>query len=56
VLFSKDAIYPEYIDKNNVNAYIRNHMEKKANYHNELCLALTFELWLQQLFHGKFRE
>lgn len=56
VLLSKDAIYPKYIDKNNVHAYIRNHMEKKANYHNELCLALTFELWLQQVFQGKFRE
>ncbi len=56
VLLSKDAIYPEYIGKKNIHAYIRNHVEKKANYHNELCLALTFELWLQQVFQGKFRE
>jgi asparagine synthase (glutamine-hydrolysing) len=56
VLLSKDALYPEHIDRNKVHAYFKNHIERKANCHNELCLALTFELWLQQLFHGKFRE
>lgn len=56
VLLSKDALYPEHIDRNKVHAYFKNHIERKANCHNELCLALTFELWLQQLFHGKFRK
>jgi len=56
VLLSKNALYPEYIDKNKVRAYIRNHMERKANYHNELCLALTFELWLQQVFEERYRD
>jgi len=55
VLLSKDAMYPEYIDKNKVHTYIRNHIERNANYHNELCLALTFELWLQQVFERKYR-
>jgi asparagine synthase (glutamine-hydrolysing) len=49
------VIYPEYIDKNKVHAYFKNHIERKANCHNELCLALTFELWLQQVFEGRFR-
>ena len=56
LLLSKDAMYPEYIDKNKVRAYISKHMGGKANYHNELCLALTFELWLQQVFEGKYRD
>lgn len=55
-LLSKDAIYPEYIDKNKVHTYFKDHIERKANCHNELCLALTFELWLQQVFEGRFRE
>lgn len=56
VLLSKDAIYPEYIDQNNVHAYVRSHMERKANNCNELSLSLTFELWLQQVFEGRYRD
>jgi len=55
VLLSKDAMYAEFIDKNKIHTYTRNHMEKKSDYHNELCLALTFELWLKQVFEGKYR-
>ncbi len=55
MLLSKNVLYPEYIDRNKVHRYVRDHMERKANYHNELCLALTFELWLQQVFEGKYR-
>jgi asparagine synthase (glutamine-hydrolysing) len=54
LLLSKKAIYPEYIDRNKVQCYFRNHMEEKANYANELCLALTFELWLQQVFNKQY--
>ena len=56
LLLNKNALYPEYIDRNKIHHYIKNHMEKKANYHNKLCLALTFELWLQQVFKGKYRD
>jgi len=56
VLLSKEALYPEFIDKNKVHAYFKNHIERKANCHDELCLALTFELWLQQVFEGKYRD
>jgi len=55
VLLSKNAIYPEYIDKKKIEKHIKEHMQKKSDYHNELCLALTFEIWLQQVFEGRFR-
>jgi len=56
ILYSKNAIYSEYVDKTKVQKYLSDHMQNKANYHNELCTALTFELWLQQVFEGKYRE
>ena len=56
LLLNKKALYPEYINKNKIHDYIKNHMESKANYHDELCSALTFELWLQQVFEGRFRS
>ncbi|MCD4727938.1 MAG: hypothetical protein K8R46_09770 [Pirellulales bacterium] len=56
LLLNKDALYPEFIDRNKVHDYIRDHMERRSNYHNELCLALTFELWLQQVFEERYRE
>ena len=56
LLLSKNALYPEYVDRNMIKEYISNHMKKKANYHNELCTALTFELWLQQVFEKRYRE
>lgn len=56
ILYSKNAIYPEYVDKAKVEKYLRDHVQNKANYHNKLCTALTFELWLKQVFEGKYRE
>lgn len=55
LLLDGEALYPEYIDKDKIQSYVKDHMVEKADYHNELCLALTFELWLQQVFGGKFR-
>ena len=55
LLLSKNALYPQYIDRDKTRSYMREHMERKANYHNELCLALTFELWLQQVFERRYR-
>jgi len=56
VLFSKSAIYPEYIDQRIVRNQMKDHLEEKSNYHEELCLVLTFELWLQQVFEGLYRQ
>ncbi|MDP8247761.1 MAG: asparagine synthase-related protein [Candidatus Tritonobacter lacicola] len=55
LLMNKNAMYPEYVDKNKVYTYLTDHMERKANYHDELSLFLTFELWLQQVFEEKYR-
>ena len=55
VLLSKNAIYPVYVDRDAIQKYLNNHMQDKGNYHNELCTALTFEIWLQQVFEGKYR-
>ena len=54
-LLSKTALYPDYIDRSEIHTCLRDHMAGKGNYHNELCLALTFELWLQQVFEGSYR-
>jgi asparagine synthase (glutamine-hydrolysing) len=56
ILFSNNALYPDYIDSNTVHHYFNEHMEEKGDFHNQLCLALTFELWLQQVFAGRFRD
>jgi len=56
ILYAKNAIYPAYVDKAKIQRYLRDHIQNKANYHNELCTALTFELWLQQVFEGRYRE
>lgn len=56
ILYSKNAIYPEYVDRHKVRGYVKSHMENRINCHIELCLALTFELWLQQIFEGKYRD
>jgi asparagine synthase (glutamine-hydrolysing) len=56
VLSSKNAIYPQFIDEDRVRRYLRKHLERQKHYHIELCLALTFELWLQQVFEGKYRS
>ena len=56
LLLDKEALYSRYIDKSRICGYLNDHMGEKANYQNELCLALTFELWLQQVFEGKYRD
>ena len=47
---------PEYINKREIHVYLKSHMVSRMNFHNELCLALTFELWLQQIFQKKYRD
>jgi len=56
ILLRKNALYPAFINKETVVYYIERHMRGKANYHNEICLALTFELWLRQIFEGDYRK
>lgn len=56
ILRDKDAIYPAYVDRDTIQKYLNNHMQGKGDYHDELCTALTFEIWLQQVFEGKYRD
>ena len=50
-----EELYPEYIDRNETCMCLYRHMEGRGNYDNRLCLALTFELWLQQVFEARYR-
>lgn len=56
VLLSKNALYPAYLNKKRILALLRNHMEGRSVYHDEIGLAVTFELWLQQVFKNKYRD
>ena len=56
VLLNKSALYPKYIDRNQVHNLTKDHMGRIGNHHYELCLLLTFELWLQQVFEARYRE
>jgi asparagine synthase (glutamine-hydrolysing) len=54
VLLNKNSIFPEFIDNNKIQHYLSNHMSLKYDYHNELCLVLTFEIWLKQVFEKEY--
>jgi asparagine synthase (glutamine-hydrolysing) len=56
VLLDKNAIYPAYINKANIHNQLQDHLLNKANYDDELCLTLTFEIWLQQIFMNRYRD
>ena len=56
ILSAKDAIYPMFVNRDTIKKYLNDHMQDRGNYHNELCTALTFEIWLQQVFERKYRE
>jgi len=56
LLLSKNALYRNYILEENVRACVRLHMSGKENRASQLCEMLTFELWLQQVFSGKYRN
>lgn len=56
VLSGKDALYPDFVDRSGILKRLQEHMQKKVYREHELCLALTFEIWLQQIFEGKYRD
>lgn len=56
VLSAKSALYPAYIDQAKIRYHLKDHLQNKANYEDELCKALTFEIWLQQVFEGRYRD
>jgi len=54
VLGSPSALYPEYVPRARVEGDLAKHFggRDRAGY---LGLALTFEIWLRQVFEGKYR-
>jgi asparagine synthase (glutamine-hydrolysing) len=55
LLLGKGALYPEYLDRTEICRNLTDHMGGKWNYAKRLCLVLTFELWLQQVYKGAYR-
>ncbi|MDQ3847542.1 MAG: asparagine synthase-related protein [Thermoproteota archaeon] len=55
VLNNSSELYSEYIPKRQVRDAWEGHLEGEDN-SSELCRYLTFEIWLQQVFEGKFRN
>jgi asparagine synthase (glutamine-hydrolysing) len=56
ILFNKNALYKEFYETHCFSKYFDEHMRGKANYSIELCVLLTFEIWLQQVFEKKYRD
>lgn len=56
ILFAQHAIYPAYIDPTKIQSHLKDHLQNKANYASELCRAVTFEIWLQQVFEGRHQD
>lgn len=54
VLEAPDALYPEYTSRDEVVGLWRAHLAG-ADKERDLGLRLTFELWLQQVFNGRYR-
>jgi asparagine synthase (glutamine-hydrolysing) len=55
-LLNPNALYREFVNQGEISFKLRNHLQGKADYAEKLCLALTFEIWLQQLFEKKYRD
>lgn len=53
VLMNSDALYPEYISRKQVCSDWEKHLTGQ-NHADYLCRYLTFEIWLQQVFEGKY--
>ena len=54
MLEAPDALYPEYTSRDEVVGLWRAHLAG-ADKERDLGLRLTFELWLQQVFNGRYR-
>lgn len=55
ILRSEGAMYGEYLDQQHVQASLESHMQG-ADHSRYLCRCLTLELWLQQVYEGKYRD
>lgn len=55
VLTNPSAIYPEYIPREKVLTELEKHLHGEDHADN-ICRYLTFEIWLQQVFEGRYRS
>jgi asparagine synthase (glutamine-hydrolysing) len=55
MLSSRDALYPDYIPREPVESDLAKHFGGRDRA-GHLCLALTFEIWLRQVFKGEYRS
>ena len=55
LLCNPDALYREFIPALEVMSIFNRHMLGE-NMSKQLCRYLTIELWLQQVYEGKYRE
>lgn len=56
VLFAPNVLYAEYVSPDKVKQVWENHQTQKQNQADKISLILTLELWLQQVFNGKYRR
>lgn len=54
VLRSSSALYPEFISRERVHRDLAKHLAG-GNRSEGLCAVVTFEIWLRQIFEGKYR-
>lgn len=55
ILFAPDVLYAEYVSPDNVKEVWESHQQSKQNQADKISLILTLEIWLQQVFNGKYR-
>ena len=56
IILDKNSIFPNYISIKKAKHYLTNHLNGKNNFHQQLCLIMTFEIWLKQIYEGKYKE
>ncbi|MEL6900919.1 MAG: asparagine synthase-related protein [Cyanobacteria bacterium J06606_4] len=55
ILFNPEALYPAYICEEKVKQHWQAHLSGEADRFDKLGQILTFEIWLQQVFNGRYR-
>ena len=55
ILDPKIALYPRYTTEDFNKKYLKPHLDKKLDYSEQICRALTVEVWLQQIFNNSYK-
>lgn len=50
------AIYANYHSENLLEKFLEPHIKKKQDYSEQICRAVTVEIWLQQVFNKKYLD